>query len=601
MIGVGAYFKKILALFLKGYELKIIVLLIMSVIAGFLEFMGIALIFPLILLLLQKEDSVDAQFIPIFKEVPFLADNMVLIASLIIFAFVFKNIFMCINAYFQTSVLKNWQADMNLDIFKRYLYSSYESKLGIPAKYSIFQVNQLSNVVFSNFIFRILTLVSSGLILSVILGLLIYKFGIWALITGIFFLLSGFIQGKIFKSIGQKLSKQKIELMNIGNLRIFSALKNIKDIKICGKELYFNKLYGEYLKETAKVDTMVDFCNIIPQNCVELVIIASIIIMSFGVVNISQGDAEVLVASLGLLAAAIFRMAPVVNKIQVCLNFMNTSRPMVQEFFNAYEYYISISKDEKFSDKCFDFSDKLDIKNLSFAYGDKKVLQNITLSIKKGEFVGIIGGSGVGKTTFLDVLMGLLESYTGEILADNKSLTQENAKMWINSIGYVPQDVTTLPVSIAENIAFGIDKKNIDYDLLAKVIKQAQLDEYIAQLQNGIDTELTDLQGLSQGQKQRIGIARALYKNPEILFLDEITSALDVETENKITQCLNELKGEKTIIAIAHRLCTLKNCDRLFYFKTGNQVLSGSFEELIACDKDFERLVNLSTISSENS
>lgn len=591
-----SYFYKFLKLFSKGYEVKLSVLFIMSVIAGFLEFLGIAMIFPLIILILQPEQLSNLPYLSALGQkfdTPF---SITLIGLSIVAVFILKNIFMIANSYIQISVLKNWQCNLSLIIFKKYLFSSYESKLTLPAKYSLFQVWQLCGMVFSGFVSRVLNLASSSIILFVILIFLVWKFKFWAVLTGVFFVVCGLLQNKFFKTKGREYTLKRLELMNEGNQSILGAIRNIKDIKIFSKEGYFYGLYEKYSRNVTSVDILTDFFGAIPQNIVEICIISAILLMSLGVVYTSNGNSQVMVASFGMLAAAVFRMAPLVNKIQMHMNFINANKPVIQQLFDAYKVYncmpaVKVDETEKFHLK-----NEIQVKNLSFSYGAKNVLSNINLQINKGEFIGIIGRSGVGKTTFMDILMGLLTTYNGEIFADNERLSEKSAQKWLNSVGYVPQEITTLPISIARNIAFGVDEDKINYNKLSEVIEKAQLSDYISQLKDGIHTKLNDLQSLSQGQKQRIGIARALYTEPEVLFLDEVTSALDVETENRITECLNALKGTKTIIAIAHRLSTLKKCDRIFYFKSEKEVLCGTFDSLIAQDESFGTIVKLSSI-----
>ncbi len=587
-----AYFAKFLKLFSKGYETRLALLFFMSFFAGMLEFLGIALIFPLIILILSPEKALNLPYLGTFGE-----NTIIVLTVGIVGAFVLKNLFMIANTYYQTKILKNWLADLNLYFFKKYLYSTYESKLHLDARYSIFQVWQLCSLAFNNFVSRVLNLASSALILAVIFAFLVWKFNVWALLTCAFFAAAGWAQNRFFKTKGRALTVEKIELMNAGNQSILSAIRNIKDIKIFGRENYFFNAYKKFMKKTADIETVFDFYNAIPQNIVEICIIFAVLIMSYGVVSMAHGSSEAIIASFGMLAAAVFRMAPLVNKIQMHMNFINANKPAVAELFCAYEKYGEMNEQESDEDGRFNLENSVSLNNVSFAYENENVLEGLNINIQKGEFVGIIGVSGVGKTTFMDVLMGLL-SVRGEILVDGGVLTAENSKKWLNSIGYVPQEITTLPLTIAQNIAFGVEKENIDYDKINEVIRTAQLQEYVSKLQDGVQTKLSDMQSLSQGQKQRIGIARALYKEPEILFLDEITSALDVETENKITECLSQLKGSKTIIAIAHRLSTLKNCDRILYFKSKNEVLSGTFEELSVNDADFQNILSLSAVKN---
>ena len=247
------------------------------------------------------------------------------------------------------------------------------------------------------------------------------------------------------------------------------------------------------------------------------------------------------------------------------------------------------------------FNEIIRVDNLSYSYDKKNnVLDDIRLDIKKGEFVGIVGLSGAGKSTLVDCLMGLLE-YNGEIYVDNELITIENVRKFRNIIGYVPQKINTIVGDIYTNVAWGVERKDIDKEKVDEVLRTAQLYDQLKQTENGLGLELKqDGTGLSGGQMQRIGIARALYRDPEIIVLDEATSNLDVKIENKLTEVISSIKGTKTIIAIAHRLSTLVNCDRIVYLKDGKLVDVGTFQELSSKHSDFEEILKLSRIKLDD-
>ena len=210
------------------------------------------------------------------------------------------------------------------------------------------------------------------------------------------------------------------------------------------------------------------------------------------------------------------------------------------------------------------FEKELNIQNLSFSYTDKKILNNVDLTINKGEFVGIMGESGTGKTTLINILLGLLFPTEGQILSDGRNI-RNNIENWQRKIGYIPQEVYLLDASIRENIAMGIDNKDINQQKIDELIKFTNLEDVINNLPEKSYSNVGYMgNNISGGQKQRIGIARALYSNPEIIILDEATSSLDVENENMIIEKLNELKEKKTLIIISHKRNSLKYCDKIF-------------------------------------
>jgi len=217
------------------------------------------------------------------------------------------------------------------------------------------------------------------------------------------------------------------------------------------------------------------------------------------------------------------------------------------------------------------FKSKIKIKNLKYKYSEKLnyILNNINLNISKGEFIGIIGSSGSGKSTLVDLLMGLLTPSSGEICIDNININDDKSS-WQRKIGYVPQNIFLIDDSIKNNIAFGIEGDKIDELKLNKAIEESQLKAFINSLEIGFETKVGERGAqISGGQLQRIGIARALYNDPEILILDESTASLDTLTENGIMDSINKLKGEKTIIMISHRFSSLKDCDKIYEIRDG--------------------------------
>lgn len=280
------------------------------------------------------------------------------------------------------------------------------------------------------------------------------------------------------------------------------------------------------------------------------------------------------------------------------MNYINMYSQRVDDLFVLHDEYskFGYAKERDTKDRL-PFNNCIKIQNMSYSYDKKEsVIQNINLDIKKGEFIGIVGLSGAGKSTFVDCILGLLD-YQGEIQVDDELINIDNIQKFRNIVGYVPQKITTLAGDIYSNVAWGVERKDIDKNLVDKVLNEAQLYDQLKQTENGLEIEIKeDGTGLSGGQMQRIGIARALYRKPEIIILDEATANLDVKIENKLTDIISNIKGTKTIIAIAHRLSTLINCDRIAYMKDGNLVDVGTFQELCTKYDDFNEIVRLSRI-----
>jgi ABC-type multidrug transport system fused ATPase/permease subunit len=226
----------------------------------------------------------------------------------------------------------------------------------------------------------------------------------------------------------------------------------------------------------------------------------------------------------------------------------------------------------------FKFNNKIELKNLTFKYNESapNAIENLNIVIKKGESVGIIGHSGSGKSTLIDLMLGLLLPKSGDIVIDGININNNNQRSWQKKIGYVPQSIYLIDSTLRKNIAFGVPDDKIDESAIIRSVKAAQLDDYISSLEDGLDTFVGE-RGvrLSGGQRQRIGIARALYYDPEILLLDEATSALDTQTELGVMSSVSAMKGNKTLLIVAHRLSTVEKCDKIYKLAKGKVVEEG--------------------------
>ena len=245
------------------------------------------------------------------------------------------------------------------------------------------------------------------------------------------------------------------------------------------------------------------------------------------------------------------------------------------------------------------FNDSVSFENVSFSYADSTLaLEGISFAIQKGERIGVVGSSGSGKSTMVNLLMGLINPSRGTVLVDSKPLvtsTYDHTAEWRKNISHVPQDIFLIDGSIARNIAFGLDECQIDYDRIYRVCNTACLNDFISSLPQGLDTRVGERGArLSGGQRQRIGIARALYKNTEVFIFDEATSALDNETEFSVMQSIQQLSADTTIILVAHRLSTVKHCDRILELSNARLQADGSFSDLLRDSATFRAMASLS-------
>jgi ABC-type multidrug transport system fused ATPase/permease subunit len=330
----------------------------------------------------------------------------------------------------------------------------------------------------------------------------------------------------------------------------------------------------------------------LPRFVVEAFMISFLIGFTLLFINLNRGNEENLTAVLGIFALASIRLLPATGNLISGINVIRTNTHALDTLFFDLKELEKREFKSNIAPKNFSlnrdlqpilFEQQLTLDRLTYQYpnAQNKALKEISLTINKGQSIGLIGKSGSGKTTMVDVLLGLFVPQSGDIKVDGISI-YSNLRAWQDQLGYVPQTIFLIDDTIERNIAFGVADHLIDQERLKKAIAMAQLTEVIEQLPNGIKTMVGE-RGvlLSGGQRQRIGIARVLYHEREILVFDEATAALDTETERLVTEATKALSGKKTIIIIAHRLSTIEHCDRIYQLDQGRIVKSGSYQEVV--------------------
>ncbi len=593
-------FSKFIKYYGKDKYKQIFGFLVLSLIAGFLEFIGIALIYPFILLIIQPDKlNLSVHYIKFIQHTNHTLTALIL-GSAVLAIFIFKNIFIIFSQYIQNKFVSNWKRDITRKFMLYYLYAPYKDVMKISKADKLYTLNTLCKQAIDGFIFRGLNLLTNIVIILMVILLLIIKFPLAAAITICFITISMILQNKYFKKrtaiIAQNLAVENKKY----NQTILENISNIKELKILSTEKVF---YDNYIKNEDSfrdIQILNNFYNSIPPYIVEILIVLSLLVLA-GIISLQNlTDSTNLIASFAIIVAALFRIAPALNRIQTSILNINASRDFVKRINIEYEKcdleHFKIY-DCKNTDRL-EFKEKIELKNINFSYNDEKqVIKDLSLEINRGDFIGIIGLSGAGKSTLADIIMGLLPPQKGEIFVDNIKLTPQNFPMFKHIIGYVPQQVNLINRSFKENVAWGIPIENIDDNGVIKALKAAQLYDFVMETKEGINTPaISPHNGLSQGQKQRLAIARALYRDPEIIIFDEATSSLDVKVESEITDMLTKFSKSKTIIAIAHRLSTLKACNKLIYMKDGQLIDTGTFEELSKKYPDFAALVKLSSL-----
>ena len=549
-----------------------------SFFVGILELAGVALTYPFVIKLLSDK-STDIWHSPL------------LIGVLIIGLFLAKNALMIFYIYLQAKFTKDVEKEANIAFVKYFLTSPYQTSAKIPFAKKANILGYLIPNTINNFILRLLNLNVNFFIFGLISLLLVIKFPVAMLITLMFAVILIFIQNSYFKPKLTKIAKKASETSTTYNQKSNDVLLSIKNVKISNNAKYFFENYLSAITQFYRVCIETSFLNSIPPYVTEPFIILLLFVLLAVISYQNYTEPDKLIASFAIIVSAIFRLAPTISRIQVNLNGINSALPIVDEFLTICDDLDIKNVKEPQKPIFAEFNKSLELKNIYFEYEkDKPILKNINLTINKGEFLGIAGLSGTGKTTLVDIIAGLLTPKSGEILIDGKP--QENSLR----IGYIPQEVSLINASIKENVAYGCSE--ILDERVIEALKKAQLYDFILEnYKEGIEANpFVDSNGFSQGQKQRLAIARALYSNPDILILDEATSSLDLKTEDEICSVLMSLKGEKTIIAIAHRLSTIKNADRIAFMKNSEIVDISEFNELINKNADFRELARLASV-----
>jgi ATP-binding cassette subfamily C protein len=305
---------------------------------------------------------------------------------------------------------------------------------------------------------------------------------------------------------------------------------------------------------------------------------------------------------LALFAAATFRMVPAVNRIMYGLNALRHYGPSVDvalQEIRGFEAPGCARRPDEGPGHPVAFEKEIRLTAVSYQYPSRErpAVRDVTVTIRRGTCVGVVGESGSGKSTLADLLLGLLVPTGGQVLVDGVDIATDT-QAWQRNLGYVPRDVYVADETIRRNVALGLSDLEIDDERVWEALRLANLDEFVTSLPGGIETSLGE-RGvrLSDGQRQRVGIARALYHNPVVVVFDEATAALDVTTEHEVTRAIRNLKGHKTLVVIAHRLSTVTVCDQLLLMRSGNLIDVGTFGELAERNPDFSRAVDLADLS----
>ncbi|WP_051908796.1 ABC transporter ATP-binding protein [Candidatus Odyssella acanthamoebae] len=493
-----------------------------------------------------------------------------------------KNSFAAIEIFFQNFSIQRMCYNFKTKLLNKYIEADYGFYLTRNSSLGVQVVGSDTELMFSSGTSAIASIASESIVFCILISLIVYinpalAVIIFALASLIGLLLTKVILPKFYK-FGQQLQQASL----IGFQTLFQFFHAFKEIILLGKREQFIKAYDTQAFKKAQVQALQTSFNALPRIIIEVMFVG-LFVVAIAILALEHDRPSQMMGVLGGYLYAGFRLMPGLNRIINQLNLFKSSIPSIERVYNE---YTTIAQSQNYKNiPTFHFNKTITFKDVSFKYLNTKnnALQNINFEIKKGECIGIVGETGSGKSTVVDTLLGLLIPQTGSVLIDE--IFPATSVQWHQKIGYVPQTLYLLDDTVENNIAFG--ETTINQDTLILAIEAAQLTKFINKLPDGIKTMVGE-RGvrLSGGERQRIAIARALYRNPEILIFDEATSALDNETEEKLMETINKLSQDRTVIMIAHRLTTLKECDRILMMNKGCLERIVNYKDLIKSPKE---------------
>ncbi|MGN0308735.1 MAG: ABC transporter ATP-binding protein [Lachnospiraceae bacterium] len=556
------------------------IIIFFMLIGGILESLSISAIIPVIKVLLDPKavqgEGIIADLYRFLGSPGVNTFTMIMMLALIA-AFVLKNLFLFLQNVIQFRFVYTNQFATSRRMMINFMNRPYEYYLN--ADTSVIQRNITSDVNnMYGLILSVLQLLSEAVVFVCLVGVLLASDAMMTITIATLMILVLFLIKVVIKPIMVKAGKDNQDYYSGLFKWIEQSVMGIKEIKIAGKEQYFINEYAKcgfgYVNAVQKYNLF----NSTPRLLIETVCIAGLVLY---MMMVMQGGVvlEDIMAQLTAFGVAAMRLIPSANRINNYLTsisyfepfFMGVSDHLQEEIHDDSMVYDVEAYEHKKQVKKLEIKEAIRLKDITYKYPNTDVLifDHADMEIPIGSAVGIVGSSGSGKTTVVDILLGLLNLQSGKILADDVEI-RDHYEEWLKNIGYIPQTIFMLDSTIRNNVAFGYAPEDIDDERVWAVLKEAQLDEFVRGLPEGLDTGIGE-RGirLSGGQRQRIGIARALFEDPEVLVLDEATSALDNDTEAAIMESINRLHGRKTLIIIAHRLQTIEKCDMVYRVEKG--------------------------------
>ncbi len=577
-------FKEFLWILNKKQKWQLVLLFFLLLFSSILELFGLSILVPIVNMVAYPDTAVEGNaltkvLISVFR-LP--SDNYqaILFATIlfVIAVYVFKCIFSLLLTAYQNRFTNQFSRQISVHLLSNYLYQPYE--FHVYTNSSELYRNATSDAgAFVGSISLIISTLSD--VLFMIIAVVYLLFVDW-LLTLIVFASLGIITIVLTRLMKQKVRKYSVyswRLNAIGIKNINEGLSGIKETKISNREQYFIDNYDDTKSKQAAISLKTAVLTSAPRLLVEATGMIAILVALL-VYSLNNVSSQAIISTFATLAIAVVKLLPYLSRLNGNINSLRWNMVSIHKVYQDLRLVAEtpVTKDGDLANKIdvLPFKNSVVLRDISFHYRnvDSLVLDKINAIIPKGQSVAFCGSSGAGKTTTVDVLLGLLKPQEGKVLCDGVDIA-DHLREWHKDISYVPQDIFLIDDTIKENIAFGHDVNSVPDELVWAALEKAQLADFVRTLPKGLRTRIGE-KGvrLSGGQRQRIGIARALFRDTPIIVFDEATSALDFETEAEVLKTVAGLKGDKTLVIITHRLATIQDCDRIYEIKDSKMVMT---------------------------
>lgn len=592
-----ATLRKLNEIFSRRMKLTVMGATLVSVAIALVDTAAIALVYPVVELAVGGEISGDVLMrISALLGDPEPARLTIMLTAAVVMLFVVKDLCAVAYSWWLSGFKSMERVKLQTRMLRHFLSAPYTEISGRSSSDMIRTLSDAITQVFGTTVFGLMSMVSNVMSIIAIMIALLVTAPTPTLVVLAYFGLTTLVYFTLIKPIAIRAGYASAQASVDGWRTALAALGGIKELNLRQTQSFFIERFHDAVRRGARAGRTAEFLGGLPRYLLEI-----LFILAIGVFLVLATRAQSGAATLGAVSVFVvagFRVIPAVTGLLGNMTQLRFGAPyldiVVAEVREARKNSARIEE----AGPRLPFGEVLLVDGVSFRYpsGNRDVLQEVTFSIPHGSSVALVGSSGAGKTTLADIILGLHEPTSGRILVDGVDIAGRRSR-WQQNLGYVAQDIFLLDATLAENIAFDMDRAEVDEELLVRAIRQSQLEELVAELPSGVESQLGERGArLSGGQQQRVGIARALYRQPELLLLDEATSALDNETEHRISQTISALHGQITVIIIAHRLSTIRHCDQVVFMREGRVEAVGTFDEVRTRSAEFARLVRLGAL-----